>query len=229
MQETGNSGSSISIQVSLHGYVSTIAYNGVSVSSGWMSADRFFTDPQFRRRYEDVKVSVFTSKFTLVPEHFFNPLSARELLGEVAYLDDSDHVGYEMLPGMKSVLVYSTSTGETLSKVVADTVLHSDGGKARVLPEIWYMLMALDSVPDYNKVIASYADGYLYLVISQGRTLLLCNSFRSQDFVTAEYFIFRAMKKFQLNVEMSSIYFRTPLQPEEEMSLYRYFRTVDKI
>ena len=89
--------------------------------------------------------------------------------------------------------------------------------------------MALDSVPDYNKVIASYADGYLYLVISQGRTLLLCNSFRAQDFVTAEYFIFRAMKKFQLNVEMSSIYFRTPLQPEEEMSLYRYFRTVDKI
>ena len=147
----------------------------------------------------------------------------------MAYLDDSDHVGYEMLPGMKSVLVYSTSTGETLSKVVADTVLHSDGGKARVLPEIWYMLMALDSVPDYNKVIASYADGYLYLVISQGRTLLLCNSFRAQDFVTAEYFIFRAMKKFQLNVEMSSIYFRTPLQPEEEMSLYRYFRTVDKI
>jgi len=36
-----------------------------------------------------------------------------------------------------------------------------------------------------------------------------------------------AMKKLQLNVEMSSIYFRTPLSEEQEMSLYRYFMNVE--
>ena len=38
-----------------------------------------------------------------------------------------------------------------------------------------------------------------------------------------------AMKKLQLNPEMSTITFRTPLSEAEEMSLYRYFRAVDKI
>lgn len=229
MQETGNSGSvrSISVQVSLSGYVSRIETDGVSDSSGWMSADRFFTDARFQRRYDDVSISVFTPKFTLVPEHFFDPLSLRELLGDVADLDDSDHLSYEPVPEFKAYLVYSDSMGETLSRAVADTVRRADGSKAAILPEIRYMLSGLEDISDYNKVVVSYADGYLYLVISQGRSLLLCNSYRAADFVTAEYFIFLAMKKLQLNMEMTTVYFRTPLKSEEEMSLYRYFKAVD--
>ena len=80
-----------------------------------------------------------------------------------------------------------------------------------------------------NKIVASYVDGYLYLVIAQGKTLMLCNAYQASDFTTAEYFIFLAMKKLQLNLEMSSIYFRTPLTDEQEMSLYRYFRSVEHL
>ena len=228
MQVTGNSPyGSISVQVALSGYVSRIETNGVSVSSGWMGADRFFTDPDFRRRYDKVEISVFTPKFTLVPEQFFDPLAARELLSEVTSVEEREGVSFEALPGMKAVLVYSDPMKETLSGAVAQTVLRTDGEKARVLPEIWYMLSALDSVPEYNKVVAACADGYLYLVIAQGRSLLLCNSYQVPDFVTAEYFIFSAMKKFQLNLEMTVIYFRTPLGAADEMSLYRYFKSVD--
>jgi hypothetical protein len=72
-------------------------------------------------------------------------------------------------------------------------------------------------------------DGVLYLVIAQGKSLLLCNSYMAPDFTTAEYFIFLAMKKLQLNPEVSSICFRTPLTDEDEMSLYRYFKSVDQI
>lgn len=91
------------------------------------------------------------------------------------------------------------------------------------------MLDSLESVRDYNKVIAAFADGHLYLVAAQGRSLLLCNVYEAADFVTAEYFIFLAMKKLQLNPEMTTLYFRTPLADEEELSLYRYFRSVDYI
>ena len=80
-----------------------------------------------------------------------------------------------------------------------------------------------------NKILASYMDGYLYLTIAQGRSLLLCNSFRAPDFTTAEYFIFLAMKNLQLNPEVSTITFRTSLESEEEMSLYRYFKCVEVI
>ena len=72
-------------------------------------------------------------------------------------------------------------------------------------------------------------DGYLYLAIAQGKTLLLCNSYEAPDFTTAQYFIFLAMKKLQLNMEVSTICFRTPLNEDEEMSLYRYFKNVEQI
>ena len=91
------------------------------------------------------------------------------------------------------------------------------------------MLGDLRNLQDYNKVLASYADGYLYLVIAQGKSLLLCNSYPAPDFTTAEYFIFLAMKKLQLNPEVSTIIFRTPLNEDQEMSLYRYFKNVEQI
>jgi hypothetical protein len=37
------------------------------------------------------------------------------------------------------------------------------------------------------------------------------------------------MKKLQLNVEMSTIHFRTSLTEDEEISLYRYFKNVEQI
>ena len=72
-------------------------------------------------------------------------------------------------------------------------------------------------------------DGYLYLVVAQGKSLLLCNSFKAPDFTTAQYFIFLALKKLQLNPEMSTLFFRTPLEEEQEFSLYRYFRSVERL
>ena len=133
------------------------------------------------------------------------------LLSEVVSLKESDPVDYVAVPDQAAVLVYSNAIGETLSKVISETVLCADGSKVKPLPELYFMLRDLKKVTEYNKILASYMDGYLYLVIAQGKTLLLCNSFRATDFTTAEYFIFLMMKKLQLNPEVSTICFRTSL------------------
>ena len=217
----------ISIQVSLSGYSFKIQDEDGSRSSGWMSAERVFTTPEFQKRYDQVDVSVFTPKFTLIPSHFHHPMRVRENLAEVARLEETDLVESAEIPEFAAVLLYSNTIGETLSRVVSETVLATDGSKSSSLPEIYFMLKTLPLLPDYNKILASYMDGYLYLTIAQGRSLMLCNVFRAPDFTTAEYFIFLAMKKLQLNPEVSTITFRTSLESEEEMSLYRYFKCVE--
>ena len=63
--------------------------------------------------------------------------------------------------------------------------------------------------------------------MAQGKTLLLANVYKAVDFTTAEYFLFLALKTLQLNPEVSTISWRTPLSSEEEMSLYRYFKAVE--
>ncbi len=224
-----NKNDRISIQVGLSGYSFKIESDNGVRSSGWMSAERIFTTPELQYRYEEVEISVFTPKFALIPAHFHHPLHIRRNLSEVVDLAEADSVDSVEIPELAAVLLYSNSIGETLSKVISETALRQDGTKAEPLPEMYFMLKKLSSLPDYNKIMASYIDGYLYLVIAQGKSLLLCNSYKAQDFTTAEYFIFLAMKKLQLNPEVSTISFRTELSEEEEMSLYRYFKNVEQI
>ena len=219
----------ISIQVGLSGYSFKIESDNDLHSSDWLSADRVFTTPEFLKRYEQVDIAVFTPKATLVPAQFYSPEVAHKLLSEVVTLKDSDLVESVQVPEYNAVLVYSNNIGETLTRVVSETVLCSDGSKAHPLPVMYHMLKSLPSLPDYNKIMAAYMDGILYLVLAQGATLLLCNSFKAPDFTTAQYFIFLAMKKLQLNPEMSTITFMTSLDYEQEMSLYRYFRSVEHI
>ena len=198
-------------------------------SSDWLSADRVFTTKEFQKRYEQVDIAVFTPKTALVPAQFHSPEVAKELLSKVVSINDDELVRSVEVPEFNSVLVYSNNIGETLTRVISETVLHTDGTKSQPLPVMYYMLKSLADLPDYNKILAAYADGILYLVLAQGATLLLCNSFKAPDFTTAQYFIFLALKRLQLNPEMSTITFMTALDYEQEMSLYRYFRSVEHI
>ena len=219
----------ISIQVGLSGYSFKIQDDGGSSYSGWKGADTVFVTPELQKRYEDVDVAVFTPYCTLVPADFHKPELSRDILSDVADIPEGAAVEYVSVPEYSAVMVYSNNIGGTLHRVLSESVLKLDGGKSKPLPELYYMLKSLSEISDYNRILASYMDGVLYLVIAQGKTLLLCNTYAAPDFTTAEYFLFMAMKKLQLNVEMSAIYFRTPLSEEQEMSLYRYFMNVEHI
>ena len=219
----------ISIQVGLSGYSFKVYDSAGCTASGWMTPEHLFSSPQMQKRYDEVEISMFTPKFALVPLQFHNPTDPGSVLVEVADVSSEDSVDTVSVPQFASVLTFSDSVGGSLPRVISEMVLRTDGSKVRPLPEVWYMLSDLEKIGEYNKIVASYMDGWLYLVIAQGRTLMLCNAFSAPDFTTAEYFLFLALKKLQLNPEMSSVYFRTPLDEEEEMSLYRYFKSVERI
>ena len=218
MDRTFTSDTRISIQVSLSGF----SFNG----SPWLSAEHVFTTPELQRRWEQVEISLLTPKVALVPDVFLEPSSARKSLAEVVRLRDDDFVETVPVPAFEATLVYSLSLDESLSRVVAQTVLPVSGEPVRVLPEMYYLLRELDNVQEYNKIVASWHAGHLHLVIAQGKSLCLANVFEAPDFTTAEYFLFLGLKRLQLNPEVSTVHFRTPLDPESEMSLYRYFKAV---
>lgn len=219
--------SRISIQVSLSGYSFKVKQDGSVRSFGWMGPDRIFTTPEFQRRYGTVEISLLTHKCTLIPAHFYDPATARQALAEVVKLRESDAVESVPVPSAGAVLVFSNSIDESLSRAISQTVYTTAGDPVRILPELYYILEELPHCPEYNKILCSYMDGWLHIAVAQGKSLLLANVFEAADFTTAEYFIFLVMKKLQLNPEVSTICFRTPLQQEQEMSLYRYFKAVE--
>lgn len=152
--------------------------------------------------------SLLGRKCTLVPSTFFDPATVREALASVCTLDDSEEVAFKAVPDYDAYLIYVS-------------------GGDDALPEMFYILEGLAKCSEYNKILCSWVGGCLYMAIAQGRTLLLSNVYEAPDFTTAEYFIFLAMKSLQLNPEVSTICWRLPIGGEEEMSLYRYFKSVD--
>ena len=221
-------GSKISVQVSLGGFFFRIT-GEESFSSGWLGAEKLFTTREFQRPYDEVEISLLTPKVALVPELFFDASDARTALSEVSCVREGDKIATIPVPQYGAVLVYSNSIDESLSRVISQTVFRKDGAPVEVLPEMYYVLRDLGNCHEYNRIVASYRDGRLYLAIAQGGNLKLCNVFDAVDFTTAEYFIFLSMKSFQLNPEVSTIAFRTALSEEEKMSLYRYFKAVEEL
>ena len=147
--------------------------------------------------------------FTLVPTYFFHPDKEREALAGVARLGEDCAVRHIDIPQYDAVLVYSV-----------------DGDSVVSAPEIAGILDKLPDCPAYNKILCSLRDGRLTIAIAQGKSLLLANSFAAPDFTTAEYYIFLAVKSLQINPEVSTICWLTELEPGQEMSLYRYFKSV---
>ena len=147
--------------------------------------------------------------FTLVPVNFFDPAAAREVLSDVAQLKSTDEVKYEQVPQYGAVLIYVS------------------GGPGEGLPEIFYLLRDLPSCKEYNKLLCSWQDGILSMAVAQGKSLLLANCYDAPDFTTAQYYIYSALKSLQLNPEVTTIHFKHTLPEEYQLSLYRYFKSVD--
>ena len=145
----------------------------------------------------------------MVPARYFDESASRCFLSEVSNLDDAAVVEHVEIPQLGVVLVYErTQAG---------------------VPELANLLLDLDRSGEYNKILADFREGVLSLVVAQDKNLLLANVFPAQSFTTAEYFIFAALKSLQLNPEVSTICFRGDLSEEDEMSLYTYFKSVERI
>ncbi len=151
---------------------------------------------------------MFSYKCALVPDRFFELSKARATLAETVDVDDSEEVACIDVSFYGAVLIYVRPEGD-------DSV-----------PELYRLLEATRDMREHNRIAASWAEGRLFLVVARDENLLLCNSFRAGDFTTAEYFIFLALSRLQLNPEVSSISMGTPLTPGQELSLRRYFRSV---
>ncbi len=150
-------------------------------------------------------------KCTLVPSNFFDENCAGEYLAQVFVDAPSEPVRSVLIPEYNAYLVWAS------------------GAPEGEMPRMYDVLSRLGKCPDYNKILCSWDGAELCLAIAQGKTLLLANTYEANDFTTAEYWIFLALRSLQLNPEISTICLLSEISPEDEMSLYRYFKAVETL
>ena len=146
-------------------------------------------------------------KYTLIPEGFFSPEKAAELLGSVVILEKSESVESLELPCYKAVLLYA-----------------GPAARARLIAA---MVEAAAGLAVYNKVVVHLGDGVVDLVVAAGDRLLLVNSYPAPDGVSAQYFLFAALRQFQINPEVTSVHFFGEADESLKGDLFRHFASVE--
>ena len=146
-------------------------------------------------------------KYTLIPELFFSESAAEELLSQVVVLEKGDTVKSLELPCYKAVLLYA-----------------GDDADAHRLSD---MLSAAAALDRYNKVVVHQGETYVDIVIAAGDRLLLCNSYPASDPVTAQYFLFAALRQFQINPEVTTVHFFGEADEKVKGDLFRHFASVE--
>lgn len=147
-------------------------------------------------------------KYTLVPKEFFN--GDVQVLSQVVGVSSSETIKYVELPAFEAVLLFVP--GENGSK-----------------PVIYDLLCSLGKIGDYNKVLFCVKDSVLHLAIGTGERLLLANSYEAKDFTTALYFIFAALHDFQINPQMTVLYYVGDLAYENRELMFSYFKGVEAL
>ena len=146
-------------------------------------------------------------KYTLIPEGYFSQESATELLSQLVVLEKSVPVKSLELPCYKAVLVYA-----------------GDDAAARCIAD---MLSAAAALDRYNKVVVHLGGDAVDIVVAAGERLLLCNSFPARDEVTAQYYLFAALKQFQINPELTRVHFFGEAGEGIKGDLFRHFASVE--
>ena len=150
------------------------------------------------------------NKYTIVPASFFREDDSRNILSQAVQLEESDKAEYQELPEFQAVLVYASNPAEKS-------------------PAVLDMLLAVSSIGEYNKVLACYDGSSVTVVIAAGSKLLLANSYPAADCVTGEYFIFASLKQFQINPEVTTVYFYGDAPFEMKNDMFRYCKGVEKL
>lgn len=149
-----------------------------------------------------------TSKFTLVPNEFYNPIEAKDCfislfnlpLDQEVFINNIDHLDAKLL-------------------------------SCKTNPFIYYLINYTLEIKDFNKILIHYSktSNLLHVVIAKGNSLELVNTYISGSFKTALYYIFLALKQTITNPQQTVLRVFNILDNDEQNLLKTYFKEVENI
>ncbi len=179
----------------------------------------FKKDEWLQKRAEQCTVCVITPKHTLVPSGLFRSTQAAALLKELFVLDDLDEVNYTELPQIGATCIYAIPAP-------ISAMIFKYQRKAVFLAHVIPLFHFLASQKDFSRALLYYTPSFIHLILMQGDKLLLCNAYSIDRFTSALYYVFFALKQWQLNPHSLSLYISGAFKPMHLKQLTQFFPTI---
>ena len=182
---------------------------------------------------------IYTEKFTLVPAKGSLELAETALR---ALFEISPEEQIITLPALGGKLLFAYSTqSEPLAPseppvpagppVPSEPPVPSGSPVPAGPPQqaLAYRVLELTAgLKEYNKLVVSIGEGFLYISLMVGEKLITLNAHKVQDFNTALYYMLATLKESQVNPSQTKVHiFRTQLEYNQLERLGRYFKRAE--
>lgn len=175
--------------------------------------------PMLGYRYKSVQIIIDTEKYTLVPLQLFNENEVLRNLSALYEIEEDEEVAWVKVEEMDLVILYAINS--TLLNI-----LKRVQPEFETVPSILHVLRKLQKRTDHNKLYLSFIKGKADVTLFVGSQLLHCCSYPANDFTSALYFAFLALKQAFINPENTTVFIHGDIYVPEIQLLTKYFPMV---
>lgn len=179
----------------------------------------FLKDDFLQKRFSQCTVSIVTPKHTLVPNNLFQEAHAAAILKELFELDDLDEVNFKELPQIGATCIFA------IPAPISAMILKYQR-KAVFLAHVIPLFNFLASQKDFSRAMLHYTPSFIHVILMQGDKLLLCNAYAIDRFTSALYYVFFALKQWQMNPHSLNLYISGAYKPMHLKQLTQFFPSI---
>ncbi|MDR2584879.1 MAG: DUF3822 family protein [Prevotellaceae bacterium] len=200
------------LQLLRHSFAETFDHNDI-YSEVTTLCKKF---PQLKARFSSVQCVWCAPFFTLIPSSSFVPDKAAYILQSMHSINDLDEVYFYPLPQFDAICIYSVPNSITAPLVKNQPTI-------RFFSIAPLLIQAATPLFGHTRVLFHYQYQTLYLTLMRDKELLLCNAYQAPEFTNALYFLFFALRQWQLNPESLRLYINGQISKQNRQLLHNYF------
>ncbi len=154
--------------------------------------------------------------FTLIPQELYTPQLGKEALCSQFNINEGYLFKECSLQSAKAVMAYAMPQQE-------------ENNNTDMLPFAVKLIGECESISHYNKVVFHYNSQkkLSHTVIATGSELKIANSFKTDSFESALYFLFLSIKQLQMNPRQCTVRVCSPITAEQEQTIAKFFNGVE--
>ncbi len=229
----------LSIQVSLDGFSFSVLSqhedkllafksNQLKISStsliprrfdDWLKSEEFLKKP-----FKKIRVVVFSQKFTLIPEEYFQDGLKQEIPPLLFGEDDEQEIAENVIGELATRLIFALPKG--LNKVISEQI-----GEYEIVHPIKIILSNLPETGKENGLILLFDAKNFYVVLHGKNKVLLTNSFKMTHVNDVVYYVLTILKQMEISTSKTDIFIIESVNKLSgiEESLKPYFTEIKEL
>ena len=204
----------LSIQVSLDGFSFSILsqhedkilaskINLFKISSTALIARRFNDWLEFeellKKPFRKVRVTIFSEKFTLIPEEYFQDRLKQDIPPLLFGENDEPEIAENIVRELATRVIFTLPPG--LNKVIAEQI-----GECEIVHPVKIILSNLPKTEKENGLILLFDAKNFYVVLFKNNKVLLANCFKISHVNDVVYYVLTTLKQLEIPVSKTDLF-----------------------